>query len=110
MEIPLAGSRTREAEGLTLQPFGVASCQLGTALGIVSAMGELPFMGNLYPVSLAPSKVISGVPGNPSLEVVCLVGGENLSSSGIVSKMCYFDFLSFSSLHLDYITLLVFCQ
>ena len=91
-------ARTREAEGLTLQPFGVASCQLGTALGVVSAVGELPFVGNLYPVSLAPSKVIGGVVSNPSLEVVCVVGGENLSSSGIVSKMCHFDFLSFSGL------------
>jgi hypothetical protein len=76
----------------------MAHCQLGTALGVVSAVGELPLVGNCYPISLAPSKVIGSVASHPSLEVVCVVGGENLSSSGIVSKMCHFDFLSFSGL------------
>ena len=94
-KIPLACGRAREAEGLTLQPFGVASCHLGTAFGVVSAVGKLPFVGNIYPICPAPGKVIGGVLGYPSLEVVCVVGGENFASGGIVSKMCHFCYLSF---------------
>ena len=71
--------------------------QLGTALLVIAAVGEHPAIaGELHPICRRPFAVIGGVPSHPTLQVVGVVGGENLSSSKIVSKMCHSYFLSFS--------------
>ena len=86
------GSQKRKEGFSALSPCR----QLGTAVGVVLAMGEHPLVARkVDSVRLRPLAVIVGVSLDPTLEVVAVGGGKDFASGEVVSKMCH-DFLSFS--------------
>ena len=74
----------------------LADGEFGDAFVVVAAVREHPTIGREnFAASLCPLAVIGGMAGNPTLQVVAMVGGENFASSEIVCEMSHGGYLSF---------------